>query len=111
MAAPPWKADFPSRPPAITSGTFFPNRMIAWVISNTPAIPPPTPIASNAFFFIRSAYQNERREKSGNWRPGTGRQIGSYLNSEKHSRARHLTFELAEKSATELDVSSQVRQR
>ena len=48
-APPPRKAPFPSTPAAITSGTSFPNKMIAWVMSKAPAIRPPTPIAKSAF--------------------------------------------------------------
>jgi hypothetical protein len=47
--APPRKAPFPSSPAAITSGTFFLNKMIAWVMSKAPAIRPPTAIAKSAF--------------------------------------------------------------
>src|SRR5438105_9763602 len=32
-APPSCKAPFPSSPAAITSGTFFPNKMMAWVMS------------------------------------------------------------------------------
>src|SRR5438477_3924960 len=51
MAAPPCKADRPSKPAAIKSGTFAPNRMVAWVRSKAPATRPPTVIAKSAFLF------------------------------------------------------------